>query len=66
MRNLRTPEGLNSSGDAYSARFGEILSHIQRLHRIVDDTLIHDYSIEDAFYHAYELLKMCAPHLYPI
>ena len=59
-RNLRTPEGLKSSGDAYSSRFGEILVNMTRMHRIVDDTIMYDNTVEEAFYHALEFLNSCA------
>ena len=50
-RYRRSPQGLCSSGDAYTSRFSEILLDIPRLHRVVDDTLLYDTTIEDSFIH---------------
>ena len=58
-RYLRLPQGLCSAGDAYSRRYGEILMDIPRKHRCVDDTLLHDNSIENAFFHTYDFLTVC-------
>lgn len=55
----RPPQGLNSSGDAYTSRYSEVLSDILRLHRIVDDTLLHDVSIKESFYHTLDFLNTC-------
>ena len=59
-RYLRTPQGLCSSGDAYTHRFEEILADVPRKHRLVDDTLLHDFDIETAFYHTFDFLMTCA------
>lgn len=59
MRNLRSPEGLISSGDAYSARFSKVLIDIPRLKRLVDDTIMYDDNIEEAFHHTYNFLSTC-------
>ena len=58
-RFLRAPQGLISSGDGYSSRYGEILKDIERLQRIIDDTLLHDSTIKDAFYHTFRFLNTC-------
>ena len=58
-RYCRPPQGLNSSGDAYTSRYSEVLSDILRLHRIVDDTLLHDVSIKESFYHTLNFLNTC-------
>ena len=49
-RYLHTPLGLCSSGDAHSRRFEEVLIDIPRKHRLMDDTLLHDFTIKDAFF----------------
>lgn len=61
-RYLRFPQGHHSAGDAFNGRVQRILSHIQRLVRVVDDICIFDNSIEGAFWHAWELLETCARH----
>ena len=51
-----------SSGDAYSSRLGEILVDLLRLNRLIDDTLMHDPTIEESFHHTFEFLNTCAKH----
>ena len=58
-RFLRAPQGLISSGDGYSSRYGEILADIDRLQRIIDDTLLHDDTIRSTFYHTFSFLNTC-------
>ncbi len=59
-RYLRFPQGHCSAGDAFNGRVQEILSCIPRLVRIVDDMCIYDKTIEQAFWHAWDLLTVCA------
>ena len=61
-RYLRFPQGHCSAGDAFNGRVQEILSksNVRRLVRIVDDMCIFDDTIEGAFWHAWELLEVCA------
>ena len=59
-RYLRSPQGLRSSGDAYTRRFDEILVDIPRKHKVVDDCLLYDASIEDSFFHTFDFLLTCA------
>jgi hypothetical protein len=54
------PQGHCSAGDAFNGRIQQILSPIPRLVRIVDDVCIFDNTIEEAFWHAWELLTLCA------
>ena len=61
-RYLRSPQGLLSSGDAYSSRLGEILVDVPRLNRLVNDTLMHDPTIEESFHHTFKFLNTCAKH----
>ena len=58
-RCLRSPQGLVSAGDAFNSRVNKILVDIPRKCRIVDDTLLHDANIADAFYHTFDLLYTC-------
>ena len=46
--------------DAYTHQFEEILVDVPRKHRLVDDTLLHDFDIETAFYHTFDFLMTCA------
>ena len=60
FRYLRFPQGHCSAGDAFNGRVQEILSKIPRLVRIVDDMCIYDQTIEQAFWHTWDLLTTCA------
>ena len=59
-RYLRFPQGHCSAGDAFNGRIEFILSKISRLVRIVDDMCVFDYTIEGAFWHAWDVLTTCA------
>ena len=59
-RYRRAPMGFHASGDAYTHRFDNITSHIDRVKRCVDDSLLWDVNIEDSFWHTHEYLKHCA------
>ncbi len=59
-RYRRTPMGHCAAPDAYTKRFDDALVDIQRKFKCIDDTLLHDESVEGAFWHAYELLEACA------
>ena len=52
--------GLHTSGDAYTRRFDDITSDCERKVRCVDDTLLWDDSIEAAFWHTFDYIKLCA------
>ena len=56
---MRTPQGMSSSGDAYTRRYDEIIADVPRKVKIVDDSLLHDNSISGSFYHTFEYLKLC-------
>ena len=57
---LRLPAGLIDSGDKYTSRYDLIIKDIPRKLKCVDDTLLYDSSISDAFYHTFEYLQTCA------
>ncbi len=59
-RYLRGPQGFHGTGDAYTRRFDDITSGEQRYLRCVDDGLLYDKSIDDAFWHTYDHIKLCA------
>ena len=61
-RYLRFPQGHCSAGDAFNGRIHEILKHIPRLVRIVDDVCLYDNTIEGHFWHTWDLLATCAAH----
>lgn len=60
FRYRRTPMGHCSASDAYTRRFDDAIQDIPRKYKCVDDTLLYDISVEDAFWHVYELLDTCA------
>ena len=57
---LRMPQGFIAAGDAYTRRYDEIVKDVERKVKIVDDSLLWDYSIEDSFNHTWEYLKLGA------
>ena len=50
----RAPQGFHAPGDAYNRRFDDITMDIPRKTKTVDDSLLWDNSIEDAFWHTLE------------
>ena len=56
---LRVPQGHLASGDAYTRRYDDIISDVPRKHKIVDDVLLYDKDIEEAFYHVFDYLYLC-------
>ena len=59
FRFLRAPQGLKSSGDAYTRRFDEVLVDVKNKVKIIDDTLLHDLNILDSFHHTVQFLQTC-------
>ena len=53
------PQGYLASGDGYTRRFDEIVMDIPRKTKCVDDTLMWDSSIEEAFFHTIDWLDIC-------
>ena len=56
----RGPQGYHGTGDAYTRRFDDITSNEERYIRCVDDGLLYDASIETAFWHTFDHIKLCA------
>ena len=59
-RYLRTPMGLCSSTDAYTRKFDDAIEPAERKLKGVDDVLLYDHNIENAFWHTYQFLETCA------
>ena len=55
---LRLPQGLMAAGDAYTRRYDDIIDHVKDKVKCIDDTLLYDVSIEDAFYHTWDYLML--------
>ena len=53
------PQGYISSGDGYTRRFDEIITDFPRKVKCIDDTLLWNDSIEEAFYHTVNWLDLC-------
>ena len=59
FRFLRSPQGASPSGDGYTQRYDDKIENVPRKVKIVDDSLLHDMNIHDAFYHALNYLQIC-------
>ena len=59
FRYITLPQGFVSAGDAYTDRMMRLLSHIERQRRCIDDTLLYDKTIKEAFFRACEFLDTC-------
>ena len=46
---LTAPQGYKVSGDAYTARYDKITVGVQKMRRVIDDTLLYEENIEKAF-----------------
>ena len=51
---------LSSRRCIYSHWYDEVIKDIPRKVKCVDDTLLYDSSIEEAFYHIWDFLTLCA------
>ena len=54
------PQGLLAGGDIYTCRYDEITKDIACKVKCIDDALLYDYSMKDAFYHTWDFLELCA------
>ena len=59
MRCKRAPQGSCASGDGYNRRFEDITSHIARMERCVDDSLLHDTDTETHWWRVIEFIELC-------
>ena len=53
------PQGYIASGDGYTRRYDEIVSHIPQKTKCIDDTLLWSSTIADSFMQAQEWLDIC-------
>ena len=53
------PQGYIASGDGYSRRFDEIVSHIPNKTKCIDDTLLWADNLTESFFQAVEWLDIC-------
>ena len=59
-RYCRAPMGFHVSGDAYTRRFDDITIDEPRVVRCIDDSLLWNDTIENAFWHTFDYLKTCS------
>ena len=59
---LRVPAGLIDSGDKYTSRYDQVIQDVPRKVKCVDDTLLFDSSIREAFFHTFDYLHKCSSH----
>ena len=59
-RYCRGPQGFHGTGDAYTRRFDDITANEVRYVRCIDDGCLWDDSIEEAFWHTFDHIKLCA------
>ena len=59
FRYCRTLMGHCAAQDAFTKRFDDIIADIPRKLKCIDDTLLHDDSVKEAFWHIYDLLQRC-------
>ena len=60
FRYRRLPQGFKAAGDAYSRRYDEIIKDVRDKVKCVDDTLLHDATIKESYYHTWDYLRLCA------
>ena len=58
-RPLTAPQGFHGSGDGYTKRTDDIIAGFPRKCKCIDDSLLHDPSIEQAFWHVIDFLILC-------
>ena len=54
------PQEFTAAGDAYTPWYDEIIQDILWKVKCIDDTPLHENSIEEAFYHPWDYLHSCA------
>ena len=58
FRYKRAPQGYISSGDGFNRRLDDITAHILRMERCVDDSLLHDISLEEHWWRVIDFLEL--------
>ena len=58
-RPLTAPQGFHGSGDGYTRRTDDITAGFPRKCKCVDDSLLHDSTIEEAFWHTIAYIILC-------
>ena len=58
-RYKRAPQGFHASGDGYTRRMDDITEGVERLKKCVDDSLLWDKTLEEAFWHTINYITLC-------
>ena len=58
-RPITAPQGFHGSGDGYTKRTDDIIAGFPRKTKCVDDSLLWDPTIEEAFWHAVDFIILC-------
>ena len=61
-QSLHAPQGFKGSGDAFNRRYDDIIVDVPRKGKVVDDAILWDSTISDAFYHTLDFLLLCKKH----
>ena len=59
-RYLSSPQGFHAAGDGYTKAFDDITVDFPRKAKCIDDTVMWDNSIEEAFWHTLDYVNLCA------
>ena len=59
-RYLRAPQGFHAAGDAYTRRFDDITVDMPWKSKIVDDSILWDDTVNDAFWHTVDYITQCS------
>ena len=64
LRYCRAPQGYTASGDAYTHRYDRIVAPVERLIKVVDDSLLYDdkTDIEQHWWRVIDYLELCGRH----
>ena len=59
-RYCRAPQGFRASGDAYTKRYDDITKDVSNKTRCVDDSLLWEWTVEDAFWATCRYIDLCS------
>ena len=59
-RYLSSPQGFHAAGDGYTRAFDNITTDFPRKAKCIDDSVLWDGSIEDAFWHTVDYITRCS------
>ena len=59
-RYLSSPQGFHAAGDGYTRTFDDITVDFPRKAKCIDDTVLWDNTIDDAFWHTVDYITLCS------